>query len=98
MEGHTLSVLIPETKIGVKVKTKLALPAVALLISGGHTELVLIKDWLKYKILGHTRDDAVGEAFDKVARILGLKYPGGPEISRLAAEFTGKRSIIFPRP
>ncbi len=62
------------------------LPALALLISGGHTELVLMKDWLKYEIVGQTRDDAVGEAFDKVARILGLPYPGGPEISRLAEE------------
>ncbi len=59
-------------------------PAVALLISGGHTELVRISDWGQYKIIGQTRDDAVGEAFDKVARMLGLPYPGGPEISRLA--------------
>ncbi|MBI3335434.1 MAG: hypothetical protein HY001_02955, partial [Candidatus Portnoybacteria bacterium] len=61
-----------------------AFPALALLISGGHTELVLIKDWFQYEIVGKTRDDAVGEAFDKVARILGLPYPGGPEISALA--------------
>ncbi|MBI3631979.1 MAG: tRNA (adenosine(37)-N6)-threonylcarbamoyltransferase complex transferase subunit TsaD [Candidatus Vogelbacteria bacterium] len=98
MEGHILSVLVPEGKIGVKTKTKLALPAIALLISGGHTELVLIKDWLKYKVIGHTRDDAVGEAFDKVARILGMPYPGGPHISKLAAEFSGTKKITFPRP
>ncbi|HAS85171.1 MAG TPA: hypothetical protein DCS23_03860 [Candidatus Yonathbacteria bacterium] len=59
-------------------------PALALLISGGHTELVLMPSKGKYKMLGQTRDDAVGEAFDKVARMLGLAYPGGPEISKLA--------------
>jgi len=59
-------------------------PALALIVSGGHTMLVLMSDYLQYQILGSTRDDAVGEAFDKVARMLGLQYPGGPEISRLA--------------
>jgi len=94
MEGHIFSTLL-ENK-----NTKLEFPAIALLISGGHTELVLTKDWLKYKILGRTRDDAVGEAFDKVARMLGLTYPGGPQISKLAKEFNGnkKTEIIFPRP
>lgn len=62
-------------------------PALSLLVSGGHTELVLVQDWGKYKVIGQTRDDAVGEAFDKVARILGLPYPGGPEISKLAEKF-----------
>ena len=61
-------------------------PLLALLISGGHTELVLSKSFGTYKLIGQTRDDAAGEAFDKVARLLGLGYPGGPEISRLAAE------------
>ncbi|MDQ5912331.1 MAG: hypothetical protein QG568_546 [Patescibacteria group bacterium] len=61
-------------------------PALALLISGGHTELVLSKDWHQYEVIGQTVDDAVGEAFDKVARIIGLPYPGGPKISKLAAE------------
>jgi N6-L-threonylcarbamoyladenine synthase len=61
-------------------------PALALLISGGHTEMVLMKDWLSYEMVGRTRDDAIGEAFDKVARILGLPYPGGPEISKLAEQ------------
>jgi N6-L-threonylcarbamoyladenine synthase len=59
-------------------------PAIALLISGGHTQLVLIKDSLQYKIIGNTCDDAVGEAYDKVARMLGLPYPGGKIISDLA--------------
>ena len=59
--------------------------AIALLISGGHTELDLVERWPTFKTIGETRDDAVGEAFDKVARMMGLPYPGGPEISRLAA-------------
>ena len=92
LEGHIVASLL-NSKIknqNVKLKKKEytiinpALPAVALLISGGHTELVLIKDLFDYEIVGATKDDAVGEAFDKVARILGLPYPGGPEISRLA--------------
>ena len=62
------------------------MPVLALLISGGHTELVLMKNWLEYELVGQTLDDAVGEAFDKVARMLELPYPGGPEISRLAEE------------
>ncbi len=86
----------------------LAFPALALLISGGHTELVLIKGLHTYEIIGQTRDDAVGEAFDKVARLLGLPYPGGPEISRLAEQernlslLNAKRSTLnaiqLPRP
>lgn len=59
-------------------------PALALLVSGGHTELVLMRDHGKYKILGETLDDAAGEAFDKVARILGFPYPGGPKIEKIA--------------
>ncbi len=92
MEGHIVSVLTsPESKVNF--------PAIALLISGGHTELVLVRDWHDYKILGQTRDDAVGEAFDKVARILGLPYPGGPEISRLAeTEPERERDFRLPRP
>ncbi len=63
-------------------------PALALLISGGHTELVLVKNIGEYEIIGKTRDDAVGEAFDKVARVLGLPYPGGPQVSTLASEYS----------
>lgn len=103
MEGHILSALLPPEIVDEK-DPRIKLPALALLISGGHTELVLIKDWLKYKVIGHTRDDAVGEAFDKVARMLGLPYPGGPEISRLAGEFEKNsgnnyaKKIVLPRP
>lgn len=82
MEGHIVSVLT-ESKNGPK---PVKFPAIALLISGGHTELVYTKGWGEYEVIGSTRDDAVGEAFDKVARMLGLPYPGGPEISKLAQE------------
>lgn len=91
MEGHMYSVLAENEK-------KLKFPAVALLVSGGHTELILAKNYGNYHLLGATRDDAVGEAFDKVARILSLPYPGGPEISRLAAEYTGDQKFDLPRP
>jgi len=79
LEGHVVSPLL-------EAENKVKLPAVALIISGGHTELVLVKNFGQYERLGGTRDDAVGEAFDKVARLLGLPYPGGPEIGKLAAE------------
>jgi N6-L-threonylcarbamoyladenine synthase len=74
----------------------MAFPAVALLVSGGHTELLLMEDHMSIKKLGTTRDDAVGEAYDKVARTLGLSYPGGPVIDRLAKE--GKDTYHLPRP
>ena len=61
-------------------------PFACLVVSGGHTHLVLVKDYGKYEILGRTRDDAAGEAFDKVARAIGLGYPGGPKIDKLAKE------------
>ncbi|MFS8638997.1 MAG: tRNA (adenosine(37)-N6)-threonylcarbamoyltransferase complex transferase subunit TsaD, partial [Gemmatimonadota bacterium] len=61
-------------------------PFVALLVSGGHTMLLWVPEWGRYELLGETRDDAAGEAFDKVAKILGLGYPGGPVIQRVAEE------------
>lgn len=76
-------------------------PLLALLVSGGHTELVLSREPMQYEMLGQTRDDAAGEAFDKVARMLGLPYPGGPEISRLAAQARASGTdckYVFPRP
>lgn len=102
MEGHLVSVLFrDENAKGKSQNEKLELPALGLLVSGGHTELVYIKDFGNYEVIGQTRDDAVGEAFDKTARMLGLPYPGGPKISRLA-EFSRKRSaedrIKLPRP
>lgn len=75
------------------------LPAMCLVVSGGHTQLILMKDISNYKILGETRDDAAGECFDKVARILGLGYPGGPAISAEAKKFSGgQTSASLPRP
>ncbi len=88
MEGHVLAALAnkrQEQEAVLEIKDT-ALPLLALLISGGHTELVLMRQWLAYELLGQTRDDAVGEAFDKVARMLALPYPGGPQISNLAED------------
>lgn len=86
MEGHILSVFAKENKSKKFTVKKVATPILSLLVSGGHTQLILSKKWMDYEIIGETKDDAVGEAFDKVARMLGLPYPGGPEISRLAEE------------
>jgi len=110
MEGHIVVASLLQNshnkngKLEYKIK-ELKYPAIALLISGGHTELVHLKNWLNYEIIGRTRDDAVGEAFDKVARMLDLPYPGGPEISRLAANdrtqtaiLLHQREFILPRP
>jgi N6-L-threonylcarbamoyladenine synthase len=71
-------------------------PFICLVVSGGHTQIVLVKDHIKYRILGETRDDAVGEAFDKVAKLLGLPYPGGPRIDQLSNQ--GNPDFVeFPR-
>lgn len=80
-----------------EVKDRLRFPLVALVVSGGHTELWYVKNYGQYKVLGKTRDDAAGEAFDKVAKLLGLPYPGGPQVSAQALK--GRRdAIAFPRP
>ena len=71
-------------------------PFICLVVSGGHTHLVVVKDYGKYELIGHTRDDAAGEAFDKVARAIGLGYPGGPKIDKLAKE-GNPDAIHFPR-
>ena len=70
-------------------------PFICLIISGGHTHLVHIKDYDKFEILGRTRDDAIGEAFDKVARVIGLGYPGGPKVDKLAKD--GDANIELPK-
>ncbi len=98
MEGHILSIMINKSEKENLNISNIQFPILSLLISGGHTELVLIKDWMDYEIVGETVDDAVGEAFDKVARILGLPYPGGPEISRLAKIGKENEKIKLPRP
>jgi N6-L-threonylcarbamoyladenine synthase len=82
-------------------RTNFKFPILCLVVSGGHTQLVLMQKHLDYTIIGETQDDAAGEAFDKVARILKLSYPGGPEIARLAKKFNSEESkyfIKFPRP
>lgn len=71
-------------------------PFLGMVVSGGHTHLVMVKDYGKYEILGKTRDDAAGEAFDKVARAIGLGYPGGPKIDKLA-KGGNPQAIAFPR-
>ncbi|MEK7510942.1 MAG: tRNA (adenosine(37)-N6)-threonylcarbamoyltransferase complex transferase subunit TsaD [Patescibacteria group bacterium] len=101
MEGHLLSALAKAEDESLVIADT-ALPVVGLLISGGHTQIVAMKEWFVYEIMGDTRDDAVGEAFDKVARMLDLPYPGGPQISKLAEEARvnneEKHPLPFPRP
>ena len=105
VEGHLYA-----NVIGHSVD-EITFPMLALTVSGGHTQLILMKDHLDYEIIGQTQDDAVGEAFDKVAKMLGLGYPGGPIVSKFANDFESAKekisdqkllakleSIEFPRP
>ncbi len=95
LEGHIYSNWLAHKNL--VSNTKKYLPAIVLIVSGGHTELVLMRGHGQYQLLGQTLDDAVGEAFDKVAKLLNLGYPGGPIVSRLAA--SGKRDgYALPRP
>ena len=89
MEGHLLSPLL--------ARPQPDFPFVALLVSGGHTQLMQVDGFGTYRLLGETQDDAAGEAFDKTAQLLGLGYPGGPAVSRLA-EFGVAGAFSFPRP
>ncbi|WP_220813796.1 tRNA (adenosine(37)-N6)-threonylcarbamoyltransferase complex transferase subunit TsaD [Pseudomonas paralcaligenes] len=89
MEGHLLAPMLEEQPP--------AFPFVALLVSGGHTQLVRVDGIGRYQLLGESLDDAAGEAFDKTAKLMGLNYPGGPEIARLAESGTAGR-FTFPRP
>ncbi len=89
MAGHLYSAFGGSAK-------KTNFPLLSIVVSGGHTMFVLMKDYKNYKVIGNTVDDAAGEAFDKVARLLRLPYPGGPEISKLALR--GKTDLKFPRP
>ena len=93
LEGHLFACEFEDGE----VKNPLSFPLVALVVSGGHTELWYVKNYGQYKVLGRTRDDAAGEAFDKVAKLLGLAYPGGPQVSAQALK--GRRDAVdFPRP
>lgn len=104
MEGHILAASLEKTEEKQKfIIQDTQYPAIALLISGGHTQLVLVKSQLDYEIVGNTRDDAVGEAGDKVARMLGLPYPGGPQIAKYAEQYKLNKGeeinpFKFPRP
>jgi N6-L-threonylcarbamoyladenine synthase len=89
MEGHLLAPMLEEQPP--------EFPFVALLVSGGHTQLVRVDGIGLYQVLGETLDDAAGEAFDKTAKMMGLHYPGGPEIARLASQGVAGR-FVFPRP
>lgn len=99
LEGHIYANLLREN-------TELRFPLLALVVSGGHTELVLMQKHFDYTILGETQDDAAGEAFDKVAKLLGLTYPGGPEVAKRADQYRienqesriKKLTEKFPRP
>lgn len=95
IEGHILvSFMKPEAW-----SIKQTFPAISLVVSGGHTQLILVKGVGKYKIIGETKDDAAGECFDKAARILGLPYPGGPIISQIAAKANNApQHFTLPRP
>lgn len=102
LEGHLYSFLLPQknkksTRSPSSVLRTSLFPAIALIVSGGHTTLLRVASFSSWKRIGETRDDAVGEAFDKVARILDLPYPGGPEIQKLAAHGNGD-AITFPQP
>ena len=96
LEGHIYSNFVQNNQGNPKRPFKF--PYLALIISGGHTEIVLFKDQVSYEILGETRDDAAGEALDKAAKMLGLGYPGGPIIERLASKVDNKDFYKFPRP
>jgi len=89
IEGHLSASLLEHPR--------LAPPYLGLIVSGGHTELIIVRSIGRYEYLGGTRDDAAGEAFDKVAKLLELPYPGGPVIDRLAAHGNA-RAVAFPRP
>jgi N6-L-threonylcarbamoyladenine synthase len=99
MEGHIVAALLLDETL-----REVTFPMVSLLISGGHTELVCSDNFGHYALIGQTRDDAIGEAFDKTARLLDLPYPGGPELSRLAREARDEGlsitppELVLPRP
>ncbi|MFH1890834.1 MAG: tRNA (adenosine(37)-N6)-threonylcarbamoyltransferase complex transferase subunit TsaD [Candidatus Kuenenbacteria bacterium] len=106
LEGHIYANAISNFQFPISNKIpnnnfqklrEIKFPALILIVSGGHTQLVLMKDYLKYKIIGETKDDAAGEAFDKAAKMMNLGYPGGPEIARLAKKGDPLK-IDMPRP
>jgi N6-L-threonylcarbamoyladenine synthase len=95
IEGHIYANWLTDAAAGEPLPAEPPFPLLCLVVSGGHTQLVLMEDHGRYRLLGQTADDAAGEAFDKVGRLLGLGYPGGPAISAAAAGATP--SVRFPR-
>jgi len=89
LEGHLFAHLLSFPEVPP--------PFLALLVSGGHTNLIYVPEWGRYEVLGSTRDDAAGEAFDKAGKLMGLGYPAGPQVDRLAREGNPK-AVAFPRP
>jgi N6-L-threonylcarbamoyladenine synthase len=103
MAGHFFSALAPSTEDNHFTLANPDFPRIALLVSGGHTELIKQSTPNSFQKLGHTRDDAAGEAFDKIGRLLGLSYPAGPDVSKLAGQFRNAQPKIdnpftLPRP
>ncbi len=95
IEGHIYANWLTDVRAGAPLPPEPSFPLLCLVVSGGHTQLVLMHDHGRYRLLGQTVDDAAGEAFDKVGRLLGLGYPGGPAIAKAAADATP--STRFPR-
>lgn len=96
--GHLYANWIEEGARGQRLETRIEFPAVGLVVSGGHTDLVYMEDHNRIKLIGGTLDDAAGEVLDKVGRVLGLGYPGGPAIEKAAAEYLGAAPIRLPAP
>ncbi len=96
LEGHIYSPFVQNSKGNPKIDFKF--PYLVLTVSGGHTNLVIFKDHLKYEVIGETIDDAAGEALDKAAKMLGLGYPGGPVIEKLSRDVGNIDKYHFPRP
>ena len=96
VEAHLYANFLDDRSV-INHSTTIEMPFIGLVVSGGHTSLFLVKGHRDIELLGKTRDDAAGEAFDKVAKLLGLPYPGGPEIERLAKKGNPEK-IKFPRP
>jgi len=101
LEGHIVAAIAATRNKKQETRNKELFPAIALIVSGGHTQLVLVKKIGNYKILGETRDDAAGECFDKIAKLLRLGYPGGPVVAAEAAKSKAKSQklkVNLPRP
>ncbi len=96
LEGHFLAYEYE----GIRASRRIKFPCIGLIVSGGHTELWKVEGYGRYKVLGRTRDDAAGEAFDKVAKLLGLEYPGGPSVQKAALKAVPAAAggFAFPRP